>query len=365
MVKLPPFLVEQIEEDLAKIDSISLDSAWKLLKENPHYVRYKSIGGRLYSSSKMSRNHPRYIVITQGLEAVHSKDFDLIVCLKDCLDSNEHPAPIFTFSTKKGKKNLILMPDCEALNRTDRNYLTSMITKSSKKISWEEKEEKAFWRGSPTGKKLTLQQIESNEWKIAPRFQLVLQSESRPDLIDAAFIPPTVGSYMEMYDHLAKRFHFGSPIHPKEHLTRKYLLDLDGNACCYSRTFWILLSNSLLVKQVTPNIQWYYRGLKAHKHYIQINEDLSNLQETIEWCRLHDEECRQIAINGTEFSLKTLQYEMNLTYLDTLLKGYAQKTKVTPILDSEDTPAKVPFKTEAIHLIKGFLRKTLRAKPIA
>ena len=43
---------------------------------------------------------------------------------------------------------------------------------------------------------------------------------------------------------------------------------------------------------------WIDKFLKPNIHYIPINKDFSNLQITIEWCRNHDKECKQIAENA-------------------------------------------------------------------
>lgn len=36
-------------------------------------------------------------------------------------------------------------------------------------------------------------------------------------------------------------------------------------------------------------------------HYVEVARDFSDLPEKIAWCESHDEECRQIAINGKLF----------------------------------------------------------------
>ena len=62
---------------------------------------------------------------------------------------------------------------------------------------------------------------------------------------------------------------------------------------------WIMLSNSVLLKQETGAIEWFYPALKANVHYVPVNKDLSNIFSQIEWLKTHDSEAEQISINAT------------------------------------------------------------------
>ena len=42
----------------------------------------------------------------------------------------------------------------------------------------------------------------------------------------------------------------------------------------------------------------------AGYHYVETARDFSDLPEKLEWCRTHDEECKQIALNGRTFILE-------------------------------------------------------------
>jgi len=381
---LPDFLSAQIADNLANVHIRKSDitSTWDQVRNNTSFVRYKLINGHLsVSANSAIKNDRRYIIVTESLQRIFRScsmpDLDFIVCLEDSIDLNIFPCPIFTFATKGRTDNLILMPDPTALDPKDRAYITTTILNEGKKrCDWSCKKNVVFWRGSPTGPAPSEAEILADYWVNAPRFCLVKLSKQHPDQLDAGFITKfcenkaipswpytTIGI---VNGHLlASKFELVEAVHPKNHLVFKYLIDIDGNSCCYSRTYWILLSNSLMLKQVTDNRQWFYNGIQPYVHYVPIQENLSDLFEKIEWCKSNDLLARKIAENGTEFALKHLQYENNLHFLKELLKAYAAHMEFSPIIEKDDaTDSIVPYYGKIYHLIKGFLRKKMN-KPIA
>lgn len=186
-------------------------------------------------------------------------------------------------------------------------------------------------------------------------------SEKAPHTIDAAFVN-WIG--YENVD-LTKIFRKTSAVNPKDHLLFKYLIDVDGQSCCYSRTFWILLSNSIMLKQVTNDVQWFYKGLKPFVHFVPLNTHLTDLEEKIEFCRKNGDKVQEIIKEANDFALNHLQYESNLAYLSQVLEEYASRMQYTPTLEKEDLKARVPMLRKIYFEMKGFLRKIMKAKPIA
>jgi hypothetical protein len=367
---LPPFLSAQLTEDLkdAKITKEAMEVTWLAKKSDTSFVRYKYIEGRLSASiSPHMRMHPRYVVVTEALERIFSAhsfaNLDFIVCLGDALHENTSPAPLFTFAKKQGAERLILIPDCEALNPVDRQYLTNLMAEGKREHPWSEKIASVFWRGAPTGPIPTANDIESNHWANSPRFQLVKLSEKLPRLIDAAFI--CWNGVNENKEILAKTFRLTSSVNPKNHLPYKYLIDVDGNSCCYSRTFWILLSNSVMLKQKTDDVQWFYKGLVPFVHFIPLNYNLSDLEEKIEYCQKHEEIVQKVTLQANDFAQNHLQYENNLDYLAHLLQEYGSHMQYKPVLEQSDLKASIPAYQKFYFDAKAFLRKRLRSKPIA
>ena len=134
------------------------------------------------------------------------------------------------------------MPDFEALA----GYANEGIQakKGSKAHSWEAKKI-LFWRGATTGRDYFSYTIEN--WILFPRGRLVAMSRQYPDLIDAFFTK--VVEAEERLEIVLRKMHCSSaPVSVFDSLAYKYLIDIDGNSCTYSRNYWILLSNSVLFK---------------------------------------------------------------------------------------------------------------------
>ena len=83
------------------------------------------------------------------------------------------------------------------------------------------------------------------------------------------------------------------------------------------------MSNSVVLKQITPNRQWYYGGLEPYRHYIPVKADLSDLMEKINWAQEHDEEAKEIAEQATQFVKNNLMIEDTFLYLYQLLLHYS------------------------------------------
>ncbi len=192
-----------------------------------------------------------------------------------------------------------------------------MIQAGNAAHPWREKEDKAFWRGSTAGGFLT-----AATWDHIARSQLVLLSLKYPGDLDARFNHVTQCS-IDVPKILKNRGMISGTVSRGDHLTYKYLIDVDGNSCAFERCFWLLLSNSLVIKQQSPNIQWYYGALEPYKHYLPINQDLSDLKEKIEWARQHDAEAQKIASQASQFVEENLSNEDILVYFYHLLKAYA------------------------------------------
>lgn len=147
-------------------------------------------------------------------------------------------------------------------------------------------------------------------------------SLSIPHLVDARFTKYCQGAESNP-EMRALPDLIAQAVTPLDSLKNKYLIDVDGNTCGYSRFYWTLLSNSLVIKQLTDNVQWYYRALKPYIHFLPVKKDFSDLAETLSWARAHDLECEHIAQNATQFVLENLREEHIYLYLDLLLNKYA------------------------------------------
>lgn len=322
----PAWMMKQIQNDLGYyatgITKEMLDQAFSGRRiQDFSLVRFTIKEGHIafaHDEKNLYSRHFRELLgcIKKLSEYVPLPDVDFIVSLEDGFEGNPGVGPCFVFAKKADVASLILIPDIKAMVGYSR--LRSQIPLASEKFSWEKKVGRSFWRGSTTGGYSTL-----STWEHLARAKLVLLSLGHPDKIDARFTGAVqcdeqVPLLMKAKGMLSKSVAKG------DHLKYKYLVDVDGNSCSYERYFWLLLSNSLVLKQMTPNIQWYYGALEPYKHYVPVKEDLSDLLEKIEWAKEHDLEARLIAEEATHFIENNLQPEDTALYLYLLIKEYAK-----------------------------------------
>ena len=187
---------------------------------------------------------------------------------------------ILSFGRHKNDPYTILIPDSDFLKSNGHEDLLKEI-KNEDTISWENKLNKIFWRGGMHG--FGYKAYDNIEHPRCQR-QMVCEYEQKSinckQWLDA-----------EPSRNTSK----------KEFLKYKYMLDIDGEVNAWSGLWWKLFSNSVVFKVDSHYEQWYYNELKEWIHYIPVKGDLSDLEEKYKWALEHEEECKQININSTNF----------------------------------------------------------------
>ena len=117
---------------------------------------------------------------------------------------------------------------------------------------------------------------------------------------------------------------------PDRLLSYKYHINLEGVTCVYPGYQWRLLSGSLVFKQESEEVQWFYYFLKPWVHYVPVREDLSDLIENIQWAKAHDLEAKAIGENARHFALNNLMPEHFLLYCYKALVFYASLQSFSP-----------------------------------
>ena len=103
----------------------------------------------------------------------------------------------------------------------------------------------------------------------------------------------------------------------------KMILDIDGWSSTWSATVWKLYSGSVLLKTRSKWKQWYYDVFKPWVHYVPVENDFSDLNEKIEWCLQHEEECIRITENAHKFVLEKLNWEqVKKDAIETVLESF-------------------------------------------
>jgi len=343
----PWWAKEQIDEDLAPfrsgISKQQLDDTMSSPTANEALlVRYTISNGKIsvqpapfpaYKWIELFKGRLQSLTnsLDQLNQCIKLPDVDFIVSLyDDCTTflKKEFKAPVFSFAKDKIQDScIVLMPDFE--NLEDRTNVFKEIESGNLKYPWHAKVNKAFWRGATTGviKRTNgvfdTRYTPTNYWEF-PRVKLIQLSLAFPGLIDAKFNCLCQGA-----EQLNLQFNgfFGKTIPISQHLKYKYQVLIDGNSCAYSRAYWELFSGTVIFKQTSDNIQWYYRALQPYIHYIPINNDLSDLIEKIKWARMHREEVFKIAQNAKKFAEANLQPSDVYFYFYLVLQEYAKLLK--------------------------------------
>jgi hypothetical protein len=198
--------------------------------------------------------------------------------------------PILAYSGKQGYQDIPIPTYDDIFD----NEMKDMET------DWSNKKEIAVFRGSSTGC--------GNDAKTNQRLKLATM---RSENLDVGITQYTSHLKYRSVSDIAKAekvAHVVPKLNWKEQSQFKYIIHVDGNVVAY-RLLKSMLTNSLVLRVKSDFIHWCDDKLEPGKHYIEIKEDLSDLNEKVEWCKTHDAECKKIAKNGYNFAKKALQPE--------------------------------------------------------
>ncbi len=321
---IPPWMQRQIEQDLSfeKITLQAIETTQQAITQRDvrSTNRYRIVGNKLYRyfdpvTAKIQENWSKdqkgtIIEFENGLKTLVElallPNIDFIVTHEDgtrepfyLVDNPDLQAPVLGWAKLKSTPFLVLIPDWRSLSVWwihDIKKLKDGKDYKGEPTPWDHKQSLAFWRGGLTESKY--------------RLKIASLSQQFPLMIDAGVTKPSIPQYKP-------------PASYEEHLQYKYLPVIDGIMCTYPGYQWRLLSDSVAFKQESDQIQWFYGALVPYVHYVPVKNDLSDLVDQIIWARSHDDLCKQIASNATEFSLKNLMFEDVYCYLYHLFVAYS------------------------------------------
>ncbi|MEM7174573.1 MAG: glycosyl transferase family 90 [Chlamydiota bacterium] len=320
-----------------------IDKTWdKCHSKCSWFKRYKIIDSKVYGETSNVK-----FLLEKMVEQYQVPDVDFIYYNHDKISkplynslAKHKIAPIFVSAKEVDMDRLILFVDWYYNIKETKNFgwnsLIQRIDKAQCQWPWENKIEKAFWRGSPTDGLYNWKTL-----KNYPRGRLVYESKKNAEFFDASFVNyPSwqVSDINSFVENLGK----ATFIHPDEQIKFKYQIDLDGVTCSYPGTQWKLISGCLLIKQQTKDVMWFYEKLVPWKHYVPLDADLKNLTERIQWAKEHDSEARKIAMQAREFAKNHLMPEHILLFCYKALLKYASLQTFKPSLTKKEKSTKSP-----------------------
>ncbi len=383
LLRAPPqWMQEQLTKDFAPFlqEGISLkgvDEIYCRAREEAFYfrtsednlLRFRTIQGKVYAYTRFRGYDEVYQQYGRALAQLSLHDalpnVDIVIFSADSImhpymfrsffwltpaDAKKHrgPAPILAKDKGGGHfgDGVVLIPDGSSLEQA--NNLINEMRVTSEKLHWGIKSNTAFWRGDPTDLQFYVpleyhatypKEFIQRVYSCRARYRICELSKKYPHLINAGYANfggPFINGLQELIQPMIRGW-----VAPNEHLYSKYLPCLDGWACTYPGYLWRLASNSVVLKQETEHMQWFYHALKPYVHYIPIRKDLSDLLEKMEWAQAHDPECKIISQNASTFARGNLTNEHQLLYLHLVLKEYERLQRFTVDELEKDTECDV------------------------
>ena len=217
--------------------------------------------------------------------------------------------------------------------------------------NWDDKViRKAVFRGGPTGCGYT---AETNM-----RIRLVMEQSK---WIDARFTSregnETIDSKSIRYDpkyglgsmKTSIKSDMNSFLSMAEQSKYKYIIHVDGNVNAY-RLLTTMTTGSLVLRVTSQYTSWADHLLQHMVHYVPVKQDLSDLNEVIQWCNANDDKCQKIAANGMEFARSILNKQFIQTYFQTVLWQLSQH--YTPTSMTKRTTQKAKPKVKKQRTVK-------------
>ncbi|XP_075054999.1 protein O-glucosyltransferase 3 [Mixophyes fleayi] len=320
-----PTTEAQISKDFAPFPSIDLT---RMLEEVPRrfaekrgaIVHYTVLSNQIYRRSlgkytdfKMFSDE-----ILQSLaRKVHLPDFEFYINVGDWpvehRKANDTPGPLPMISWCGSVDSTdIILPTYDITHSTLEalrgvtNDLLSIQGHTSP--SWDNKTEQAFFRGRDSREE---------------RLQLVRMSKNYPELLDAGITGYFF--FRELEEQLGK----ASLVGFFDFFKYKYQVNVDGTVAAY-RFPYLMLGDSLVLKQDSPYYEHFYSLLKPGKHYIPIKRNLGDLIEKIKWAKENDEQVRKIAKEGQSLARELLQPHRLFCYYYKVFQMYAERQTSRP-----------------------------------
>lgn len=248
----------------------------------PFYKSYKDL------HSLMNFFHPfdrfemdeRFKTATYPLFYGETGSTDRVPVMRKSRRSDDSTSAIYNFRTLR-----LTYPCYEAI-RSD--------------IAWREKNQNVIWRGATTGQ------------------------EQRADLVKKYFDKYDVG-----FSSIKQKPEFAnykkSSVSIKDQLKYKFIISLEGNDVA-SNLRWILSSNSVPIMKKPCWQSWIMEErLQPNIHYLELNDDLSNLEEILSWSAENDDLCYAIAQNGKNYMSLFLDEENDLLVQKLLLEEFERR----------------------------------------
>ena len=302
----------QIDYDLEPfkngIDSILLNKAIDAVNKTSGYyvsirkniIYYVELGNMVASETP----NDLLLLLAKASMCFKIVDVDFVIQFNDYCD--EKNLPIFGWN-KHISSSCLLYPWVQFLwNKQYHTY----------RPMWADKISKGIFRGSTTGGIYDL-----HTWNLQHRSKLVLFCLSHQNLCDASFTN-IVQATPEGKIAILKNLSLSKALTYDEEIKFKYIILIDGNGAPASRSAKAFASSSVVIKQESEYMEFFYSSLRPWVHYVPISVNLEDLGNKLKWLQKHDDLAQKLANGSLLFSRKYFTDFIISDYIASLLNRY-------------------------------------------
>lgn len=293
-MKCPKFNA-QIESDLKPFANIDFREVKVEIKKRFQNFRSSSLCNYVIKSNVIYRKcYGQYTGFSMFLDAilvslmnkVNLNDLEFFINLGDwpLVKKSSTNIPIFSWCGSHDTTDIVL-PTYDltesTLNMMHRVTL-DMLSVQKEHYRWQDKEEKAFFRGRDSRRE---------------RLELIDVSRAHPDKFNSS-----ITNFFFFTDEIEKYGPKVGHISFFDFFKFKYSINIDGTVAAY-RFPYLLAGNSVVLKQDSSYYEHYYRDLEPYVHYVPFNRDPKiDLVEKVEWLKANDNEAKKIMTNARNFA---------------------------------------------------------------
>ena len=159
-------------------------------------------------------------------------------------------------------------------------------------LEFEKKRDIVLFAGTTTGSRDPLKNARINacRWAInrRPEYQFYITNVAQMTVDDVRSSVPECDAI------------FHQPISHDDHFQCKYIFNIQGNTCCWSRVPMIMNSRSLMLNLRHADGAWYYPLMHDGQHFVNV-ANLDALPSTVQYCASNPAWCKHIVANANQF----------------------------------------------------------------
>lgn len=308
-----PAYNKQISHDLRPFTSVDFRSIKEQIQKRFQNFRSSSLCNYVVKSNLVYRKcYGQYTGFSMFADAmmasitnkVRLPDLEFFINLGDwpLVKKSSTSIPIFSWCGSHDTMDIVL-PTYDltesTLNMLHRVIL-DILSVQQQQWSWEEKIEKAFFRGRDSRRE---------------RLDLIDIYRNHPDLFNSS-----ITNFFFFTDEIAKYGPKVGHIPFPDFFKYKYQINIDGTVAAY-RFPYLLAGNSVVLKQDSPYYEHYYHQLEPFEHFVPFHRDPKlDLVEKVKWLKANDREAQRIMRSARNFARQHLMPRDIFCYYFLLLK---------------------------------------------